>query len=139
MAKAKKISAEEAMQDLKSRKHHVEEATAASMIKKYQSFRTKMARAKNTEGPVPPKSPDLPIAITYNKKAIQRLLKQPGTEGIRIFPAINADNMLTLVLVAIDAAGETIKSSAVASKSTTPTPGTTTVDEGQMSPPYPAP
>jgi hypothetical protein len=57
MAKAKKISAEEAMNDLKKRKHHVAHEDAAAMVKKYQSFRTKLASSKASGGALPPKTP----------------------------------------------------------------------------------
>lgn len=137
MAKAKKITAAEAMDDLKKRKHQVEKTDAAAMVKKYQGFRTKLASAKKNGGAVPPKTPDLPISVSYNKKAIQSLLKQPGCEGIRIFPAIK-DDAVTFVLVAINAAGENITESATSGMAKTLSTTTTTVDEGQMSPPYPA-
>jgi hypothetical protein len=134
MAKAKKISAAEAMEDLKSRKHHVEASLATSMVKKFKTFRTKLQTAQKTEGAVPKNTPELPLAITYNKKAIQSLLKQPGCEGIRIYPAINGDNAMTFVLVGVDASGENLSGNAMAKDA-----GSTKVDEGQMSPPYPAP
>lgn len=136
MAKATKISAEQAMEDLKSRKHHVEADAASSMVKKFKSFRTKLVSAQKAEGVVPKNTPELPLAVTYNKKAIQSIMKIPGVAGLRIYPAINADNALTFVLVGVDESGENIAGSATMAKGVTTT---NTVDEGQMSPPYPAP
>ena len=136
MATTKKINAAQAMDDLRTRKHHIEETKASGMLKKFKSFRTKLAGAIKNGDPVPANCPDLPIAVTYNKKAIQSLLKLPGFDGLRIFPAINADNAMTFVLVGIDENGNTIPGSAVMSKGTS---SGTIVDEGQMSPPYPAP
>ena len=139
MATSKKISSEQAMEDLLSRKHHVNKDTAAAMVKKYKSFRTKLASAKKNGGDLPANTPDLPTFITYNKKAIQNLLKSSECAGLRIYPAINADNGLTLVLVGVDQAGENILESTLLAKANAKTVTTTTVDEGQMSPPYPAP
>jgi hypothetical protein len=45
---------------------------------------------------------------------------------------------MTFVLVAVDGMGENITASTTMAKGTTSSSGTTTVDEGQMSPPYPA-
>jgi hypothetical protein len=135
MAKAKKISAEQAMEDLKARKHHVDSDVASSMVKKFKTFRTRLQTAQKTEGAVPKNTPELPVAVTYNKKAIQSLLKQPGCEGIRIYPAINGDNAMTFVLIGVDASGENLSGNVMAKDATS----TKTVDEGQMSPPYPAP
>jgi hypothetical protein len=81
MAKAKKISAEQAMEDLKSRKHHVEESAASSMVKKFKSFRSKLVSAQNGEGAIPKNTPEFPVAVTYNKKAIQSLIKQPDLQA----------------------------------------------------------
>ena len=138
---SKKISSEQAMQDLMGRKHHVDQASAATMVKKYKSFRTKLASAKKNGGDLPSNVPDLPTFITYNKKAIQNLLKNSDCAGLRVYPAINADNALTLVLVGVDEAGENILESTLLAKTATSKSGTSTktVDEGQMSPPYPAP
>jgi hypothetical protein len=139
---AKKISSEQAMQDLNARKHHVEQETASGMVKKFKSFRTKLATAKKNGGDLPKNVPDLPIFITYNKKAIQKLLKDPECAGLRIYPAINAENFMTLVLVGVDEAGDNILASTILAskaKSNSKTVTTLTVDEGQMSPPYPAP
>ena len=139
MASSKKISSEQAMQDLAARKHHVDQTTAAAMVKKYKSFRTKLASAKKNGGDLPANVPDLPTFITYNKKAIQNLLKKSDCAGLRIYPAINADNALTLVLVGVDEAGENILASTLLAKTAAKGATGTTVDEGQMSPPYPAP
>ncbi|CAN5596765.1 hypothetical protein BH10BAC3_BH10BAC3_32380 [soil metagenome] len=142
MASSKKITSEQAMQDLAARKHHVDQTTAAAMVKKFKGFRTKLASAKKNGGELPANAPDLPTFITYNKKAIQNLLKKPECAGLRIYPAINADNFLTLVLVGVDEAGENILDNtllASSAKSSAKTVTTTVVDEGQMSPPYPAP
>jgi hypothetical protein len=139
---AKKNSAEQAMQALLARKHHVEQETASGMVKKFKIFLTKLATAKKNGGDLPKNVPDLPTFITYNKKAIQKLLKNPECAGLRIYPAINADNFMTLVLVGVDESGDNmLESTLLASKakSSAKTITTLTVDEGQMSPPYPAP
>lgn len=143
MATSKKITPDQAMQDLAARRHHVEENKAAAMVKKYKTFRTKLATAKKNEGPLPANVPDLPLFISYNKKTIQNLLKKPGCAGLRIYPAINEYNALTFVLVGVDEAGENMingvnpTDSQVVMKVASDSGGA--VDEGQSSPPYPSP
>ena len=140
MASSKKLTQQQAMEDLAKRKHHVAQSTAASMVKKYKTFRTKLASASKNGGALPATVPDLPTFVTYNKKAIQGLLKKPGCAGIRIYPAINNENTLTFVLVAIDEAGENIfDAAAETAGNAMAKPGGGVVDEGQTSPPYPAP
>ena len=142
MATSKKITTEQAMEDLAKRKHIVEESKASTMVKKYKTFRTRLATAKKN-GSAPANTPDLPVSITYNKKAIQNLLKKTGCTGLRIYPAINEGNSLTFVLVGVDEYGENIinggtagSDAAMVMKSAAGSGGT--VDEGQTSPPYPA-
>ena len=141
MATSKKITPEQAMQDLAARKHHIDADTAATMVKKFKSFRTKMTSAKKNSGALPANVPDLPAFVTYNKKVIQKLLKDPACTGLRIYPAINASNSLTFVLVGVDESGENILDTAVSATANAMVKpaGGTTVDEGQTSPPYPAP
>lgn len=140
MATSKKITAEQAMEDLSKRKHQVTQTTAASMVKKYKAFRTKLASASKNGTAIPATTPELPTFVTYNKKAIQGLLKKTGCAGIRIYPAINDANTLTFVLVAINEAGENILDDAAATGNALAKPaGGTVVDEGQTSPPYPGP
>jgi phosphoketolase len=145
MATSKKITPEQAMEDLSKRKHVVDESKASAMVKKYKTFRTRLASSKKNGGALPANIPDLPTFITYNKKAFQALMKKTECVGVRIYPAINDDNGLTFVIVGVDAAGENILSGMVEAtgqammKTTTTTTKPGTVDEGQTSPPYPAP
>jgi hypothetical protein len=126
----KKITPEESMKDLKARKHSVSQSTAALMLKKFKSFRLKLARAKKN-GWLDNTTPELPLSVTFNKKAIIALTKLPGFTGLRITPAINADNMLTFILSGIDANGEAITPDNEMGK-----PGGTVTDEGQINPPF---
>jgi hypothetical protein len=137
MAKAKKITSGEAILDLKKRKHDIDPSDATAIVKKYQSFRTKLIKAKEAGDIIPDKTPELPISVSYNKKAIQLLLKHPESQGIRIYPAIK-DGALTFVLVGIDANGENIGGSNLLAKGGSGT-GSGTVDEGQQCPPFPGP
>jgi hypothetical protein len=126
----KKITPEESMKDLKARKHTTPVNTAAKMLKKYKAFRNKLVKAR-MNGWVDENTPDLPLAVTFNKKAIIALTKLPGFTGLRITPAINADNMLTFILSGIDANGEAITPDNEMGK-----PGGTVTDEGQINPPF---
>ena len=142
MATSKKITPEQAMEDLSKRKHHVDESKAATMVKKYKTFRTKLASAKKNGKELTGNIPDMPLFITYNKKAIQTLLKKTDCVGLRIYPAVNDDNALTFVLVGVDAAGNNMLDGNVEAPGQgvmMKPAGGTTVDEGQTSPPYPAP
>jgi hypothetical protein len=117
------------MKDLKARKHSTPVNTAAKMIKKFKAWRNKIAKRKR-EG-FPSSEPDLPLSVSFNKKAIIALTKLPGFTGLRITPAINADNMLTFILAGIDANGDVITLDNEMGK-----PGGTVTDEGQINPPF---
>lgn len=141
MATPKKITQAQAMQDLKILNHQITTDFATLMVKKYKRFRSKILKAKKTDGLLPSNTPDLPHFLTYNKTAIHNLLKTPGCTAIRMYPAINDNGQLTLVIVGVDATGENIlkaknASSAKTSKAVATT-SVTVLDEGQASPPYP--
>jgi hypothetical protein len=123
----KKPTVQESMKDLKARKHSISQSTAAKMVKKYKAYRTKLIKAKKAGMNLP----DYPLSVTFNKKAIVALTKLPGFTGLRITPAINADNMLTFILSGIDASGEVITPDNGMGK-----PGGTVTDEGQINPPF---
>jgi hypothetical protein len=125
----KKITPEESMKDLKGRKHSVSQSTAAKMIKKFKAFRKYVIAEKESLGW--DAAPDLPLYVTFNKKAITALMKEPGCVGLRITPAINSANMLTFILDPIDANREVISGGNDLGK-----PSGTTTDEGQWNPPY---
>ncbi|WP_243314867.1 hypothetical protein [Geothrix paludis] len=50
-------------------------------------------------------------ASAFNRSAFEQLLAQPGAAGIRIYHARHADGSPTMVMVAVDAAGEDLDSS----------------------------
>jgi hypothetical protein len=127
----KKPTVQESMKDLKARKHSTPLSTAAKMIKKYKAFRKNVIAEKGSSECLPDNTPDLPLYITFNKKAITALMKEPGCVGLRITPAINSDNKLTFILDPIDANREVISGGNEIGK-----PGGTTTDEGQWNPPY---
>jgi hypothetical protein len=60
MAAPKKIAQVQAMQDLKVINHQITTDFAALMVKKYKRFRSKMIRAKKTDGALPQNTPELP-------------------------------------------------------------------------------
>lgn len=45
----------------------------------------------------------LPLSETFNREAIEKLLSQPGCEGIRCYYGMDEDNRLHLVLVGANA------------------------------------
>jgi hypothetical protein len=105
---AKKIPAAKAMQLLQEGDHRISRTKAVKMAKKYQKFRKDLAKAVASGSPAPANSPELSICYSYNSKSIKRLLKEPNAVGIRIYPGVNEDKTLTMILVAFDAAGNNI-------------------------------
>ncbi|CAN5399741.1 hypothetical protein BH10BAC3_BH10BAC3_11480 [soil metagenome] len=81
------------------------------------------------------------MAITYNKQALIDLLGQDGCVSFRVYPGINKEEQIALIFVGVDAEGNNIlpvTASEPEGDSLT-ADGGKIVDEGQMSPPYPAP
>ncbi|CAN5753392.1 hypothetical protein BH10BAC3_BH10BAC3_12000 [soil metagenome] len=140
MAKAKIITPEIAMQELVAGTHAITKDSATSMIKKYTALRKYISSSK--AGFIL-KLPTLPVSVSYNKQCIEQLISQQACCGIRVYPAINKNFELTLVIVAIDAQGENIYDYTGGDQNSLQSGALTTsnklVDEGQMSPPYPAP
>ena len=128
----KKVTGSQAMIDLAKRKHVVPTSTAKAMIKKFKAFRKELAYVKENDGGMLENIPDLPIALSFNKKTIAGLIKPTGCVGIRISFGINAEDVLSLILEGLDAEGNIITTASNSAK-----PGSGTVDEGQQSPPYP--
>lgn len=109
---AKKIPVAQVLQQLKEKNHQISRTKAVKMAKKYQKFRKEFEKAVADGGSVPAKSPALSISYSFNAKSIKRLLKEPGAVGIRMYPGINEDNNVNLILVAFDEAGNNINYSA---------------------------
>lgn len=55
-------------------------------------------------------SPGEHRASAFNRSAFEQLLAQPGAAGIRIYRAQHADGSPTMVMVAVDQAGEDLVS-----------------------------
>jgi hypothetical protein len=122
-----------AMQELKGRNHYITKHAAEEMNKSYKTFRKELKEQEFKLSFLPPA---LPLAITYGKEALTKLLEQEGCEGVRIYPGINKENELTLVFVGINAHGHNMDTSE-STEEAEPLPPVI-IDEGQMSPPYPA-
>ena len=134
----------DAMQDLMAINHFIPKDAAIEMNKKYEDFRIKLDKEKPKLPFVPP---TLPLAITYNKQALIDLFAQDGCVAFRVYPGVNKAEQLALIFVGVDAEGNNILGATTSALSaTTIEPdedgagsGGILVDEGQMSPPYPAP
>jgi hypothetical protein len=105
---AKKNSLTQALQQLKEKNHQISRTKAVKMAKKYQKFRKDLMKAVESGEPVPPNSPALSISYSFNAKSIKRLLKEPAAVGLRIYPGVDANNNVNMILVAFDAAGNNI-------------------------------
>ena len=118
-------------------KHFISRRSAGRMTKEYRDFRDQLSREKQALSFL---LPELPLAISYKKEAIRRLMAQKGCRGLRVYPGINKRNELTLIFVGVDADGLNMMKQPPLNKLAKATGGTGTliVDEGQMSPPYPA-
>ncbi|MDE3032343.1 MAG: hypothetical protein KGI56_01640 [Acidobacteriota bacterium] len=55
-------------------------------------------------------APSAHKATAFNRSAFEHLLAQPGAAGIRIYHARHADGSPTMVMVAVDQAGEDLAS-----------------------------
>ena len=132
------------LQDLKVRQHAINQTSAAAMVKKYKTLRNKVEKVKKGYKALPLAMPDLPLFLTFKKEAIAGLLEPANCVGLRMYPAINKQQMLTMVLVGVDEQGENIlgKGSGLAGAKTNNLATNSTsglLDEGQTCPPYPAP
>jgi len=105
---AKKASLSQALQQLKEKNHQISRTKAVKMVKKYQKFRKEYIKAVENGEPVSSTSPALSISYSFNAKSIKRLLKEPAAVGLRIYPGVDADNNVTMILVAFDEAGNNI-------------------------------
>jgi len=156
MPSKKKITPEEAVADLKGRKHTVSKGTANAMIKRFKNQSGKVAKAAKSIETATEAAITYPAFLSYNKKAITKVLGQSGCIGLRIYPALNDQNEFTVVMVGIDennnnivpqddaapAESKSVKKKAaniVAKPVTVAGTGTEILDEGQASPPYPPP
>lgn len=77
-----------------SRNHQISREAATSLIQAFQA----QARAEEHR------------ASAFNRQAFDLLLAQPGASGIRIYRAQHPDGSPTLVLVAVDTAGQDLAS-----------------------------
>lgn len=57
---------------------------------------------------MPFNAPALPHCITFNKDAISQLINNTGCVAVRMYPAINSNGQLTLVVVGVSETGENI-------------------------------
>ena len=128
----------DAMQELLAIDHFIPKETAIEMNKKYQKLRTELEKEKPK---LPFALPDFPLAITYNKQALLDLLGQDGCVSFRVYPGVNKEEQVALIFVGVDADGNNILPVAISEPDEDPSTadGGKIVDEGQMSPPYPAP
>ncbi|TAD81628.1 MAG: hypothetical protein EAY75_17465 [Bacteroidetes bacterium] len=136
------------LKDLQKRKHSISATSAKEMVANFSRLKAELGKPKKTAVYFDEKDPVFPKSIAINKKALADLLAQPNCVGLRFYPALNAENKFTLVVLAIDAAGENIfqvaekpavmaksrKSAALAAQDVEQV-----VDEGQMCPPYAPP
>ena len=77
-----------------ARDHRISRDEAAGLIRAHQ------AQA----------APGAHKASAFNRSAFEQLLAQPGATGIRIYHARHADGSPTMVMVAVDAAGNDLSS-----------------------------
>jgi hypothetical protein len=146
---AKKIPVDQALTALSTNKHAISKANADKWAKRYQKFAKDLAKAVANGTPPPPGTPDMGVAFSFNKKNVQKILKETGAVGLRIYPGINDDKKLTTILVAFDAQGnnitytEVVVAKAKAGKGLkaggNDDPDDGLLDDAQSSPPYPAP
>lgn len=146
----KKIPVGQAVAALAASKHAISKANADKWAKRYQKFVKDLAKAVASGSPAPANTPSMGSSFAFNKKSVQKILKETGAVGLRIYPGINDDKCLTTILVAFDADGNNITYTEMpaAAKSKTKKPVKTTdgddtddglLDEAQSNPPYPAP
>lgn len=127
-----------AIQELQKINHFIARSSAIVMQRKYKAFRNRLSKNKAA---LPFLFPSLPTCISYKKEAIKSLLSQKGCYGLRIYPGITKNNELTMIFVGFNKGGENmcieLPDAGVAVKATDKR--SLVVDEGQTSPPYPAP
>jgi hypothetical protein len=135
------------MKDLMKRQHKVGLVAAKEMVANFAVLKAELGKPKKTAVYFDEKDPVFPKSIAINKKALSDLLAQPNCAGLRFYPALNADNKFTLVVLAIDDAGENIlpgvdapgAMAKTASSAVTAAEEEHVVDEAQLSPPFPPP
>lgn len=147
----KKPTKAEAVRLLQAKSHRIALAEARKMAKKYQKFAKALATSVAAGAPAPAETPSLPNSYQFNKKSVLKLLKENGAVGLRIYPGLDDEGQMTLLLVAFDEQGENIThpavSSAVTPKATKVSktlkaeeePYEGVLDDTQRCPPYPAP
>lgn len=133
-------SKEQAVKELKNAHHKIRKDDANQMIKAYQKWRDKHAG----QGAQPGASdPDFPISLAFNKNEVLEILNHPDAFGLRIFPAINSKNEMTVVLVAFDEELQNITHIYHNGQNRMTSTGTSQeeggLDESQTCPPYPTP
>lgn len=106
MAKNNPIA--QVLKQLKEKNHKISRSKAAKMAKKYQKFRKEVEKSIVNGAPLPANSPALGISYSFNATRIKKILKEPGAVGLRIYPGVNDDNNVTMILVAFDADGNNI-------------------------------
>ena len=147
---AKKIPVTQAITTLSANKHSISKANADKWAKRYQKFVKDLAKAVAAGTPPPPNTPALGYAFSFNKKSVQKVLRETSAVGLRIYPGINDEGKLTMILVAFDAEGNNItytqmpaaaKGKAGKAVKTTQgdEPDDGLLDDAQTCPPYPAP
>ncbi len=135
MAVSRTITKAEAMQNLLSRDHFIDQDSAVTMAIRIKTKPNRVFKLRSGSTVLPYNVPQLPESLTFNKDAIAELMALPGLAGIRIYPAISSSNKFTVVLVGIDSTGEDIIS--VAGEGLIQNRITVSVDEAQTCPPYP--
>jgi hypothetical protein len=138
------LTAAQINEQLQATNHFIERGKASAMIKKFTTHKNRLFKTDKKYCTLPFNAPGLPNSITYNKAAISTLLNNTGCVGLRIYPAINIDNRFTLVIVGVDENGENIMEAESEIETGMNLQAqravvTGLVDEGQTSPPYPAP
>lgn len=108
MASSKKPTPQQAAEDLKQRKHRLAAGQAEQMVKALEKVRKQVTKAKKDGNPIPESTPEWPKSWTVNKAVFRQLMKKPGCIGIRIFPALNNEGKVTLVMMAVDDQGNNI-------------------------------
>ncbi len=127
------ITKEQAVEDLRNRVHFVNQARAANMLNKIKGKPHSLYKVQRGFAVLPFNVPRMPESLTYYKNAIDELLSPEGCIGLRIYPAMDANNQFALLLVAVDEQGDDI----LGDGGTSLVPGGRFIDEGQTCPPYP--
>jgi len=137
--KTKKHTRAGAAQDILQRQHGITKTTASAMVKRYKAFRNQVLLAQKGCQKLPFVMPELPLSLTFNREAVAGLLALEGCVGIRMYLAVNPQNMPTLVLSGVDGEGENILGNGVAVVAAKSAGKVVDVllDEGQTCPPYP--